>query len=130
MTVQAVGETPAPVRHVDRDGHPARGVEKSPGPTAAIFCSDACPHCRGSRRTSSATPGTSGAGSASSAWRSRRTRGGRRFAVPGTPTHAFSCHGRPVRELVGAILPAVIRHLVEESAGRPGIDREVIGAGR
>jgi len=37
-----------------------------------------------------------------------------RYAVRSTPTFAFFCHGKKVREMVGSAYPAIIRRTVED----------------
>ncbi len=80
-----------------------------------MFYFDACPHCREilphiqdlardfrdrvrfANRDVGANPWTT-----------------ERCGIRGTPTLTFFRHGRPVRELVGAISPAAIRRVIEE----------------
>ena len=38
-----------------------------------------------------------------------------RYGVMGTPTFKFFCHGKPVKELVGAIYPSLIKKTIEDS---------------
>ena len=38
-----------------------------------------------------------------------------RYGVMGTPTFKFFCSGRPVRELVGATYPALLKKTIEET---------------
>jgi thioredoxin 1 len=90
-------------------------VEKSSRPTVVMFYSETCPHCRTilpyiesfardfRDRVCFVTVDVE-----ANPWTVER------FAVRSTPTFKFFYHGRPVQELVGAILPAVIRHLIEE----------------
>jgi thioredoxin 1 len=90
-------------------------VEKSPVPAVVIFYSQTCPHCR------AILPYVEGFARdfrdrvrfvvmdvGASPWTAER------FAIRSTPTFKFFCRGRPVQELVGAILPAAIRRQVEE----------------
>lgn len=37
-----------------------------------------------------------------------------RYGVRSTPTFKFFCNGKPVREMVGAVYPALIRKMVDE----------------
>ena len=37
-----------------------------------------------------------------------------RYGVRSTPTFKFFCSGRPVREMVGAVYPALIKKMIEE----------------
>ncbi len=90
-------------------------VEKSPEPTVVIFVSEACPHCRTLMpyvesfardfrgRVRFVTMDV-----VANPWTAER------YAVRSTPTFGFFCRGRPVQELVGAILPAAIKRQVEE----------------
>lgn len=92
-----------------------REVEKSDRPVVVMFYSELCPHCatimpsyqeialelgarvRFARLNILANPWTI-----------------ERFAIRSTPTFTFFCSGRALRELVGAVLPGVIRKQVEE----------------
>ena len=38
-----------------------------------------------------------------------------RYGVMGTPTFKFFCKGRPVKELVGAVYPVLLKKTVDES---------------
>jgi len=60
-----------------------------------------------------------------------------RYAVRSTPTFAFFCHGKKIREMVGSAYPAIIKRTVEnvllygeECAGSSNVIRyEVTGYG-
>jgi len=112
MTGTAPTETPV-LEVTDRDFE--QEVEKSPEPTVVIFISDACPHCRtimsyveGFARDFRNRVRFVTMDIVANPWTAER------YGVHGTPTFKFFCHGRPVQELVGAILPAAIRRQVEE----------------
>lgn len=90
-------------------------VEKSPEPTVVIFISDACPHCRalmpfveGFARDFRDRVRFVTMDIGPNPWTAER------YGVRSTPTFKFFCHGRPVQELVGAILPAAIKRQVKE----------------
>lgn len=38
-----------------------------------------------------------------------------RYAVRSTPTFAFFCHGKKIREMVGSAYPAIIKRTVEDA---------------
>jgi len=114
MTGTKPNETEDLLREVtDRDFEAE--VEKSPRPTVVMFFSETCPHCRAIKpyvegfardfrdRVRFVTMDVG-----ASPWTAER------FDVRSTPTFTFFCHGRPVQELVGAILPAAIKRQVEE----------------
>ncbi|HOT95427.1 MAG TPA: thioredoxin domain-containing protein [Methanoregulaceae archaeon] len=97
------------------DGNFEREVEKSERPVVVIFFSHACPHCATIMPAFLEIAREFGG----------RVRFGRldvvsnpwtieRFAIRSTPTFIFFCSGRPLRELVGAVLPSVIKKQVEE----------------
>lgn len=112
------GTTPTETEHLvreitDRDFETE--VEKSSRPTVVMFYSDTCPHCRailpyveGFARDFRDRVRFVAIDVVANPWTTER------YGVRGTPTFKFFCHGRPVQELVGAILPAAIRRLVEE----------------
>ncbi len=90
-------------------------VERSDKPTLAMFHSPTCPHCqvmmprfeeyatefkgkvkfvRINIMENSFTP--------------------ERYGVMATPTFKFFCGGRPVRDLVGAVYPSLLKKMAEE----------------
>jgi thioredoxin 1 len=90
-------------------------VERSPEPTVVIFVSAECPHCRtlmpyveGFARDFRKRVRFVNMDVVANPWTAER------YGIRGTPTFKFFCHGRPVQELVGAILPAAIKRQVEE----------------
>ncbi|MEN6342262.1 MAG: thioredoxin family protein [Methanospirillum sp.] len=112
------GTTPIETEHLvrevtDRDFETE--VEKSSQPTVVMFYSENCPHCR------TILPYVEGF---ARDFRERirfvvmdvvaNTWTAERYGVRSTPTFKFFCHGRPVQELVGAILPAMIERYIEE----------------
>ena len=59
-----------------------------------------------------------------------------RYGVRGTPTFQVFCKGKPVRELVGAVYPALLKKMIDdvllhekECADKPMIDYEITGYG-
>jgi thioredoxin 1 len=90
-------------------------IEKSDKPTLAMFHSPTCPHCkmmmpyfeeyatefkgkvkfaRINIMENSFTP--------------------ERYGVMATPTFKFFCGGRPVKEMVGAAYPSILKNMVED----------------
>lgn len=107
-------EKPGPVVEVT-DRTFEREVEKSERPVVVMFYSETCPHC------ATIMPYFLEVAHEFEA----RVRFGRldilknpwtieRFAIRSTPTFTFFCSGRALREIVGAIHPAVIRQQIEE----------------
>jgi thioredoxin-like negative regulator of GroEL len=37
-----------------------------------------------------------------------------RYGIRSTPTFTFFCNGRPVREMAGAVYPAILKKMVDE----------------
>ena len=113
-------------------------VEKSRIPVVVMFYSPACPFChqmdppfrnyageyRGvvlfARLNSLTSPWTAG-----------------RYGIKSTPTFTFFCKGKPVRELVGAVYPALLKKTIDEvllhgkecSDNPTAIDYEITGYG-
>ena len=60
-----------------------------------------------------------------------------RYGVRSTPTFKFFCNGRPVREMVGAVYPALLKKMVDEvlvygkecAKNSTAVDYEITGYG-
>ena len=90
-------------------------VEKSERPVVVMFFSETCPHCatimpyfQEMAREFGARVRFARLDIATNPWSIER------FAIRSTPTFTFFCSGRALREIVGAVYPAVIKKQIEE----------------
>ncbi|KUG19118.1 thioredoxin [hydrocarbon metagenome] len=91
-------------------------VEKGEKPAVVMFYSAACPHCRTMEPYFLQYAEEFGEvvtfarlNIDANLWTAER------YGVRGTPTFKFFCLGRPVQELVGAVYPALLRRMIEDS---------------
>jgi thioredoxin 1 len=92
-----------------------RSVEKSSRPVAVMFYSPSCTFCRQMEPyfRNYAQEYKDGVVFArlnimTSLWTAER------YGVRSTPTFKFFCDGKPVREMVGAVYPALLKKLIDE----------------
>ncbi|WP_321507575.1 thioredoxin family protein [uncultured Methanoregula sp.] len=115
-----------------------RTVEKAGKPVAVMFYSPACSFCHQMEPYFRNYAGEYGErvlfirlNILSSPWTSER------LGVRSTPVFMFFCNGKPVREIVGAVYPALLKKGIEEvllqnrecSGGKNEIDYDITGYG-
>jgi len=91
-------------------------VEKSRKPVVVMFSSPTCPHCRTIEPYFSdyATEFKDKVVFAKlNVVKNQYTPS--RYGVMGTPTFKFFCKGKPVKELVGAVYPPLVKKTVEDT---------------
>ncbi len=92
-----------------------RTVEKSSTPVAVMFYSPSCAFChqmepyfQNYAREYEGTIRFARLNILTSPWTAER------YGIRSTPTFKFFCGGRPVREMVGAVYPALLKKMVDE----------------
>jgi thioredoxin-like negative regulator of GroEL len=113
-------------------------VEKSRTPLAVMFYSPSCAFChqmepyfRNYAREYEGTIRFARLNILTSPWTAER------YGIRSTPTFKFFCYGRPVREMVGAVYPALLKKMVDEvlvhgsecAKNSTAIDYEITGYG-
>jgi len=113
-------------------------VEKSSRPVAVMFYSPTCAFChqmepyfRNYAREYNDTVRFARLNIMTSPWTAER------YGIRSTPTFKFFCDGRPVREMVGAVYPALLKKMVDEvlvhgsecAKNSTAIDYEITGYG-
>ncbi len=130
-------DSPAAVIEVD-DQIWEKNVERSPKPVVVMFYSPTCvfchqvePYFRNYARDYRETVVFARINILASQWTSER------YGVRSTPTFKFFCSGKPVREMVGAVYPALLKKMIDEvilhgkecAASSTQIDYEITGYG-
>jgi thioredoxin-like negative regulator of GroEL len=115
-----------------------RSVEKSSRPVAVMFYSPSCvfchqmePYFRNYAQEYKEEVVFARLNIITNPWTAER------FGVLSTPTFKFFCDGKPVREMVGAVYPALLKKMVEEvlihgkecAKNSTTIDYEITGYG-
>jgi len=115
-----------------------KSVEKADKPVAVMFYSPTCvfchqiePYFRSYAREYRETVVFARLNVLTSQWTSER------YGVRSTPTFKFFCNGKPVREIVGAVYPAILKKMVDEvlihgkecAKNSSQIDYEITGYG-
>jgi thioredoxin 1 len=115
-----------------------RSVEKSPKPVAVMFYSPSCAFCHQMEpyfRTYAVEYQKevtfARVNIMTNLWTAER------YGVRSTPTFKFFCDGKPIREMVGAIYPALLKKMVDEvlihgkecARNSTAIDYEITGYG-
>lgn len=113
-------------------------VEKSSRPVAVMFYSPSCvfchqmePYFRNYAREYNDTVRFARLNIMTSPWTAER------YGIRSTPTFKFFCDGRPVREMVGAVYPSLLKKMVDEvlvhgsecAKNSTAIDYEITGYG-
>ncbi len=91
-------------------------MEKTGLPVFVMFYSPTCPHCRTMgpyfreyAREYQGVVSFARLDMTSSRWTAER------YGIRNTPTFKIFCDGRPFQELVGAVYPALLKRMVEET---------------
>ncbi len=133
-------EPPEPVQDLVElnDLNWEQNVEKERMPVAVMFYSPTCAFChqmepyfRGYARDYRDTVRFARINVLASPWTAER------YGVHSTPTFAFFCSGKPVQEMVGMVLPALLKKMVDDvlvhgaecAKNSTAIDYEITGYG-
>lgn len=115
-----------------------KNIEKSSKPVVVMFYSPTCAFChqiepyfRNYARDYRETVLFARINILANLWTSER------YGVRSTPTFKFFCSGKPVREMVGAVYPALLKKMIDEvilngkecAASSTQIDYEITGYG-
>lgn len=130
-------DSPPSIIEVD-DQNWEKNVERSSKPVVVMFYSPTCAFChqvepyfRNYARDYRETVIFARINILASQWISER------YGVRSTPTFKFFCSGKPVREMVGAVYPSLLKKMIDEvilhgkecAASSTQIDYEITGYG-